>query len=333
MPDKYMTKRFGEPTQVDSNTPHLQRDEWLEQFVVGFRDNVLVLDELLPELAVRKDSAKYRVYSRKGYFKGAPPRGETALPEQSALQYDEDTYSAEEYALEGWVSDDSVRNAARDIDPFADEAEYLSQKVRLTQEILISNEITTAIKSAGANYYTLLAALTNWATGANANILGNLSTGIRTIARNIGRRPNVLVMNTDTYEVVLNNSTVIDILKRTSQGVVTDGMPIPSLRGLRILMSDAVVNTGTWDVEAFTNIMYDVDAVLPFMQQVIMAYVQPNDKLTLGRNFVPKPFTVYRGRGLEGDRRQCSLVAVWKKLAPKVTNVNAGYVIANVLGV
>lgn len=327
-----VSRRLAEPSIIDSNTRGLKRDEWLEGLAVGFRDNQFVLDQLIPERAVKFDSAKYRVFSSKGYFKAAPKRAETALPEQSALQYSEDTYMAEEYALEGWVSDDSLRNAAKDLNPMGDETEYLSQKIMLTQELLIIAEYLTAVKAAGTDFYTLLAAGTKWNGGANADILGDLSDGIKTITKNISRRPNKLFMNTDTYEVVINDSTIIDVLKRASTAPVTEAKPISALRGLAISLADAVVNTGTIDSPSNSNVLFDVDTVIAFKQTVIMAYVNVADRLTLGHNFVPKPFRVFTGRGLEGDRRQANLVAVWKKLAPKVTNVNASFTIANVLG-
>ena len=326
-----VTKKYSEPSQIDTQTPSLIRENWLENIAVGFRDNTYVLDRFLPEMPVVKDTAKYRVYSPKGYFKAAPKRGETALPEQSALQYSEDTYTAFEYAMEGWVSDDAVRNAAPDIKPLADEAEYLSGKIQLTQEILIANELHTVIKAAGTAYYTQLTAAQVWNAGATRNVLSNISTAIRQVVVHIGHRPNVMAMNTDTYEVVLFDTTVQDVMKRANTGLVTASMPIASLRGLEIVMADAVVNTGTIDTPTYTNILYDVDTVNPMRQTVVIAYVAPSDKLTLGHNFVPKAFKVYRGRGLEGDRRQANLIAVWKKLAPKITNVGAGYLIGNVM--
>jgi hypothetical protein len=329
---KEIVKKLGEPSSITTNTPSLRRDDWLENFAVGIRDNTYVMSEFLPEMAVQKDSAKYRVYSPMSYFKAAPKRAETALPEQSALKYDEDIYYAEEYALEGWVSDDAVRNSPNGLDPFTDETDYLTRKIFLTEEILIVNEIQSAVKAAGTGYYRSLTALTCW-NGADANILGDLSQAIITVTNNIGKRPNLLSMNTDTYETVCADGTVQQILAFNSPSVVTAAMPIPSLRGLRIVLADATVNAGTYETPSYSNILYDVDAVTPLRQTVIAAYVSPNDKLTLGRNFVPKAFKVLKGRGLEGDRRQASLVAVWKKLAPKVTNVNAGYVIGNVLGV
>jgi len=330
--EKIVSKRFADNTSVTSTTTSLQRDEWLEAFAVGYRDNALVLDAFMPEKRVKKDSAKYRVYASRGRFKAAPKRGETALPEQDALEYSEDTYTTEEYALEGWVSDDAVRNAASDIAPFRDETEYLSQKVLLTQEILIANEIFAAVKAGGDTYYTTLTSSTKWEGGDSADILGDISTAIKAIALSTGRRPNLMSMNTDTYEVVIHDSTVQDILKRASTGPLTDAMPLAQLRGMRILMADAIVNTGTYDSPTYKNILYDVDTTTALNQTVVIGYVRPGDKLNLGVNFVSKPFRVYRGRGLEGDRRQADLVAVWKKLAPKVTNVGACHVIGKVLG-
>jgi hypothetical protein len=332
MDPKTVTKRFAEPSEVSKNTPSLQRDEWLEGFAVGIRDNRYVLDELIPEKQVKKDSAKYRVYSPKGRFKAAARRAETALPEQSALEYSEDTYTAEEYAMSGWVSDDSLTNAHQAIDPLADEVEYLSTKIMLTQEILISNEYMSAIKAGGTDYYTLLTATTKWYGGTNIDILGNISTAIKAVAKATGNRPNITNMNTDTFEVVIHDTDVVDVLKRASIATVTEAIPIQQLRGMRIAIADAIVNAGTRETASYKNILYDVDTVTAFKQCVFISFVKANDKLTLGTNFVPKPFKVLRGRGTEGELRQATVVAVYKKLAPKVTNVGAGYVIANVLG-
>lgn len=334
MPQKMriVDKKFVEPSQVDSQTTSLQKDEWLENVVIGFRDNTYVMDQFMPEKAVKKDSAKIRVYSPKGRFKGAPKRAETALPGQSALVYAEDSYDSEEYALEGWVSDGAVRNAANDLEPIADEAEYLTGKIYLTQEILIVNEILTSVKAAGAAYYTSLAAATRWDTGASANILGDLSTAIKAITKSIGKRPNVIGLDTDTLEAVTNNATLVDILKNTTSNMITDANVVNQLRGMRLVLADAVVNTGTWDVPVYTNILYDLDPVAALNQFVIVAYLQPNDKLTLGSNYVSMPFKTFKARGLEGERRQSTLVYVAKRLGPKVTTVGAAHIIGKVLG-
>ena len=331
---KSITKTFAEPTQIDKNTTGLLREHWLEDVAVGFRDNNFVLDRLIPEKPVNYDSAKFRVYSPKGYFKAAPKRGETAIPQQAALQYSEDTYTAEEFAMEGWVSDDSIRNSKdAGITPMTDETEFLSQKILLTNELLISAEIISAIKSAGALYYTNLTAGTNWLTGgATANILGNLSTGIKAVVRNTGLRPNLITMTTDVIEAVVNNSTVQDILKRMSSGVLTESVPIPRLRGMEILLADGLVNIGSYDTPTYRSVIYDLDTATPLKQVTIVSYANPASRLSLGKNFVSKPFKVFSGRGMEGGRRQATLVAVWKKFVPKVTNPGAAYLIGSTLG-
>jgi len=329
---KVIAKVFAEPSQIDKNTPGLQREEWLEAFATGFRDNTLVMDRLIPERPVKFDSATYRVYSPKGYFKAAPKRGETSLPEHAALQYSSDTYTTEEYALQGWVSDDAMRNKAGDLDPMADETEFLTGKIQLTQELLVTAEVLSAVKAAGTSYYTNLAAGTNWLSGASANVLGDLSTGIKAIVRNTGRRPNLTFMDTNTYEAVLHNSTVSDILRRASTGVLTEATPIPRLRGMGIEMADGIVNIGSQESPSYVSVLYDVDTVTALKQVCIIAYVDKSNRLTVGHNFVSKGFRVFSGRGLEGSLRQANVVAVWKKFAPKVTNVGALYLIGSVLG-
>ena len=189
-----------------------------------------------------------------------------------------------------------------------------------------------SVKAAGTDYYTTLSANTKWNGGTNADILSDISTAIKAIVTSIGKRPNKMAMNTNTYEAVINDSSITDILKNTSAAQITDAQPIKALRGLQPILAEAVVNTGTLDTPTYKNILYDVDTSTPLNQTVVIAYVAPGDKLTLGRNFVPKPFRVFRGRGLEGDRRQADLIATWKKLAPKVQNVGAVHIIGKVLG-
>lgn len=329
---RVIDKRFAEPSQLDKNQSSLQRDEWLENIAVGFRSNDYVMDQFIPELSVKKDSAKYRVYSSKGRFKAVPRRGETALPEQSALQYSEDSYLADEIALSGYVSDDSIQNAANDLDPLADEAEYLAERIWLTNELYITSEILTAIKSAGTDYYNNLTAGTKWLGGANADVLGDISSVIKIMAARIGKRPNKLAMSTDVLETIIHDTKVVDVLKRASTALVTDAKIINQLRGMPITLADAVVNIGEIENQTMSNILYDIDTVTPLKNFVVFAYVKNRDKLTLGTNFVPMQFKAYRGRGVDGDLRRSTIVAVYKKLAPKVTNVGAGYLIGSVLG-
>lgn len=328
---KTIVRKFADPSRVDSNSV-LKVDEFLTNVVVGVRDNQMVMGNLLPEQGVRKDTDKIQVRSPKGFFKTVSRRKETALPEQGALQFSEDTYLCEEFAMEGWVSDDAIRNAIVQLDPLSQEAEFLTKRIILTQELAIITEIFQAIKAAGATHYDILAADTKWNGGANSVPLTNISTAIKAIASRVGRRPNLVSLSTDVYEAFINNSQVIDVLKRSSQQVVESATPVSTIRGMGLQIADAIANEGTLDSPTYRNIQYDVATTTQLKDTVIVGYIEGNDPLTLGKTFVSKPLISFRGRGLEGDRRQATLVYVAKKFGPKVTNVGAAHIIAKVLG-
>jgi hypothetical protein len=328
---KNVKKQFADPSIVNSNSV-LKEDLFLTNVVVGIRANQYVMDNILPEMQVKKDTDKIQVISPKGAFKPAARREETALPEQSAVQFDSDTYSCDEFALEGWVSDDAVRNAMVQTDPMAREAEFLTKRVFLTQEIGIISEIFSAVKAAGSTHYDILSGTTKWNGGASSAPLDDISTAIKSIVSRTGIRPNLTSMSTDAFEAFINNSQVEEILKHTSSALVEAATPIASIRGLRLQIADAVVNAGTSAVPVYRNIQYDVNTTTQMNDTVIVSFVAAGDPLTLGHNFVSKAFKAYTGRGLEGDRRQATLVAVWKKFGPKVTNVGAAHIIAKVLG-
>lgn len=331
MGEQVVIKRFADPSRVDSNDV-LKEDLFLTNISVGIRDNQFVMDNLLPEEMVRKDTDKIQVASPKGWFKAASRREETGLPEQAGVQFSQDTYSCDEFALEGWVSDDAVRNAIVQLDPLAKETAFLTKRIMLTQEIGIVSEIFAAIKSAGATHYTILGAGANWNGGASSDPLGNISTAITKIVSRTGMVPNMISMSTDVYEAFVNNTKIVDILKQTSAAQITSEKPIAAIRGMRLQLANAVVNEGSLDTPSYKNIQYDINTTTQLYDTVIISFVDRADPLTLGHNFVSKPFRAFTGRGLEGDRRQATLTAVWKKFGPKVTNVGAAHIIGKVLG-
>ena len=331
MPGKNVSKRFSDPSAVVTNSVLVQ-SEFLTQVAVGVRDNQFVMGNLLPDVGVRKDTDKILVVSPKGMFKPAERRAETALPEQAAVQFAEDSYSTDEFALEGWVSDDAIRNAIVQIDPLSREAEFLMKRILLTQEIGIINEIFGAVKVAGVNYYKILGATEKWNGGSASAPLSDFSLCISKIAARTGYRPNIASMSSDAYEAFIGNAQVTEILRNTSASQITDAMPVAQIRGLRLQFADGVVNEGSIDTPSYKNIQYDVNTSTQLFDTVVVSYVAPGDTLTLGHNFVSKPVISFQGRGLEGDRRQATLVYVAKKFGPKVTNVGAAHVIGKVLG-
>jgi hypothetical protein len=301
--------------------------------MVGIRANQYVMQNLLPDIGVKKDTDKIKVVNPAGFFKAASRRFDTALPEQAAVQFDEDTYACDEFALEGWVSDDAIRNAIVQLDPMARETEFLTKRILLTEEIARISEIFAAIKAAGATHYDILGAGANWNGGASSDPLGDISKAIKLIVQRTGVYPNLSSMSTDVYEAFINNTNVIDILKNVSTAVVDTAMPVSSIRGMKLQLANAVANAAEdLDSPTMRNIQYDVNTTTQLFDTVIVAFVDANDPLTLGHNFVSKPFKAFTGRGLEGDRRQASLVYTSKKFGPKVTNVGAAHVIAKVLG-
>lgn len=329
--EKEIGKKFADPTMVTSQTV-LTQDEFLTNVVKGVRDNRFALGEILPDEEVRKDTDKIQVVNPAGHFKPASRREETALPEQSAVQFDEDTYSCDEFALEGWVSDKARKNAIASLDPLARQATYLAKKIMLTEEIAKISEIFSAIKSAGANYFDILGAAAKWNGGASSTPLDDISSAMIAIQKRTGVDANTITMQRASYEAFVNNDQVKNVLKYNQSGNVEALNPVDSIRGLRLVMANAVVNSGTTDSPTYVNILYDVSTTTQFYDAVLLSYVDPNDPLTFGYNMVSDPFFSAQLRGNEGARRKATLVYVSKEFGPKIINVGAGHIIAKVLG-
>jgi len=272
----------------------------------------------LPEMGVAKETGKYKIYNRDGWFKGAPKKADGAITEEATLSYDEATYSCYERAIKDIVTDRAMQHADAPIKPKADTVEFLTEKVMLSQEL---DQWLLIVGTQGLNqatYKTDLTAATAWDGGTAPDILGDLSTAIKTIAKRIGKRPNQISFTTDIAEAVAQDDKIMEILKHHSTDMIT-GMGLPgSLRSMKIIITDALAN------EADEGLTASYEYILS--DNIVCAYVNTGHQLTLGRTFVSKKFKVARWRD---EDREGEFIKLNKVYAPKITTLAAGYLFTN----
>jgi len=315
----------------DVTSPYTKVDKVLTRLTVKFKTNVYVSDRILPDFKVQKESDKYRIYNKTGFFKGAPKKGDTAKTAEDMMSFSEGTYSCDEYAIKAIVSDRGVQNTDAPIKPFIDVTNFLSDKLALAEEIARCDLALTTLYAAAATR-TVLDGTTNWKSGSGTiDILGNISDAIIAISKGTGNRPNVLMMDTETFEVMCTDSSLITILQNTTSRPIEAEKPISVIRGLPITLADAVVNTADEGATAtYYNVLYDTAS--SYKQCVLLAYVNSGSPVNFGVNFVSRQRQIQRFRGTEGEDRGGTFLKASKVFGPKILNSSAGYIITNVLG-
>jgi len=319
----------------DLTKPFTRVDEILTNLIVKFRVNEFKGMQLFPDFNVRKESNKFRVFLPKGFFKGAPIKADGAKTAEATLSYSEDTYTTFERAIKDLVTDRAQQNADLPVRPMIDSTNFLMEKIALSEEIDKFDLAITTLKAGGATATKTLTdggAGTNW-RGSGADPLLDFSDARRRIVKNVGKKPNWCFKNTDAHEAFLNVADIKEQIKHTSDRLVTADQPVPSVRGIPLVITDALVNIAAEDLTAdFKSVMVDPSSSGNDHMTVIFAFVKLGDVVNFGVNFVSRSQRVQRWRGSEGEDREGDFIKVSKIYTPKITSVGAGFVITHILG-
>lgn|GEM_PF-3065227 len=299
---------------------NIKEDKFLTGLAVRYTNNEFVGDVFLPSYTVAKESDKYRIFRKDGYFKGAPKKADGAITEEATLIYDEGTYTCYERAIKDIVTDRAMQNADAPVRPKIDATNFLTEKVLLAEEIdkwaLVCG--SSGLGSAGT-YYANLTSTTAWIAGTDPDILSDLSDAIVIISKAIGKRPNKISFTTEVSEAIVQDPVIREILKYHTSAMITGNALPATLRNMAVTFADGLWNSS--DEGQTASYEYIVK------YHVVLAYVEPGNPLTLGRTFVSKPFRVVRWRD---DDREGEFIKVNKVYSPKITNLSAGYMYSRV---
>lgn len=228
-----------------------------------------VSSRVFPVIPVQKQSDRYFVYN-----KGDLMRDEAAArapgTESAGMEYTIDntpTYSCVKYALHQDVDDDLVANADSPLRPEQDAAEILTDKLLIKRDNLFVN-----------SYFKTGVWDTDWdgvASGPSTNQFLQFdvptSDPIQTIdnARDAvhaltGFHPNVIVMGPAIFNVVKNNAQVVDRIKYTQRGMITQEI-LAALFGVdELVVPGAVYNSAAVGASDSITRIFGKDLLLAY---------------------------------------------------------------------
>lgn len=255
--------------------------------------------QIAPDFLVKRESDKYREYKRDGFFSGAPIRSDGAIAEEATLAYDEKTYTTYERALKDLVTDRSINNADSVFNLKKDSIDFLSEKIKLGREIDISEQLLatdgSGISSSNPDHVVTPTVLWNDKTSSVPE--EDIATGKLAIQKQIGRKPNVLLLGPEVAKSLAEHPNIKELRKYVNTDALTQGGLPSTLWGLKVLEGSAIYNTAE---EGETLVMDFV-----WGKNALIAYVNPRDPLTLARTFVLRSrnmkVTTWRDEEREGD--------------------------------
>lgn len=201
------------PAYNPSGSGNVHIDQVLTNISVGWPNNGLVGERLLPSVRVVKQSDKYYIFGREGWLPEDDNRAPGSVAnEVTGLAVSTDTYYAREHSLQIPVTDEERENVDSPLAPDRDATEMVTSKIMLGREVAIKTLVTTTANF-GSGLSTTLAGAAQWnsANYATSDPISDLRTGKAAVHARIFLEPNVLVT---PYQVMTALEDHPDFLER-----------------------------------------------------------------------------------------------------------------------
>lgn len=222
-----------------------------------------VADRVFPTIPVAHKSDKYLIYTKNDWFRDeAQLRSSGAESVGSGYNISDTTYSADRYAIHKDIPDDVATNADDGIDLERDATQFVTQRLMLRREIKWASDAF-----ASSVWGTDLTPSNLWSDFATSDPLGDVAVGKRTVLSTTGFLPNTWVLGYEVWEKLEHHPDIVDRIKYTSNGVVTEAT-LAGLFGInRILIATAIKAT---NLEGETAAYSFVNG-----KHALLAYVNP----------------------------------------------------------
>lgn len=322
----------------------LYLDPILTGFSVGYQDQQLYGQFIMPDVPVRTQSGKYLVWDRSNWVI-FPSRREpgTVANEIRGRKWSYDTFFTKEHSLQSPIHDeerqqlqslggfaDPVMGGPLQIDPERDATELVTRSILLEKEYKISTLVRNTANYPAGHTVTLSGAqqwndYTN-GTSSTSNPVNDIQVGLQAVKADTGRDANTMVMPSMGLPYVANHPRVQTRFQYFS---LTDQQAWLQLAGFtgRLILVDDVYNQAN-NIDATESIAYF------WGRDVWLGVVDPSPTLltkTFGKTFAqiyPDGTTKPTERWRE-EPRKSDLVRSSHKYDLKIVSGAAGYLIKN----
>lgn len=220
----------------------LRIDGYLTSFSLRFGNNAAgyIAGRASTNIPVLNESDKFATYPR-GYFlrDEAEVRALGGRPVQVGYKVENDTYLAEEWALEHTIDDRQRRNTAAPVTLDENGVELLQTKQLIREDrIWCSKFFRTGVwthEAIGTTDFTPF-------NDAASEPISVIDAEILNVARTTGMRPNTLIMGANVMTGLRSNADITDRIKYTQRGVADEAL-LASLFGVdRVLIANSIYN-------------------------------------------------------------------------------------------
>ncbi len=215
-------------------------DPVLSNVSIGYKNEQYIAEQIFPVMPVKKQQGKYYVYDkamwRQNNTRRAPGSG------ANTVEYGLSTASfyAEDHALKEKVPFEIIDQADAALKPEMDATENVTEMLMVDAEIALA---TLMVSGAGLTQSTTLSGTSQWSDYTNSDPLGDVTTGVQTVQKAIGRKPNTLVLGQETFDTLVEHPDIVEKIKYSQLGVTTEDLLARVFHVNKVLVGSAIKNS------------------------------------------------------------------------------------------
>jgi hypothetical protein len=263
-------------------------------------DSAYVADRVFPVVPVPKQSDRYFVYNKGDFFRSEAQLRAPGTPSAgSGFSIDNTpSYFADVYAIHKDIDDQIRANSDAAINPDRDATLWVTQQLMLRRELTWAASFFQAGIWTGSTTGTnvAIADLLNGAwSAAGSTPIEDIDRQADAMQRLTGYRPNKLVVGTSVHRVLKNHPDVLDRIRYTQEGIVTEQL-MASLLGVdEYMVARATNNTAAAGAA-------DVMANIAGTTNALLCYSAPNPGLMTPTAGYMMAWNGLLGAGPSGNR-------------------------------
>jgi hypothetical protein len=283
-----------------------------------------IADRVFPRITVQKQADQYFSYDKDQWYRtDAALRAPGTESAGSGYTLTTGTYYCDVFALHKDVDDQTRANADNPINVDREATQFVTQQLMLKRDLdWTSTFMTTSVwekDMTGVSSGPTGDQFLQW-DNVSSDPIQDVQNGLTRVQQNTGYKPNVLVMGHEVFATLRNHADILDRIKYTQRGLMTEDL-LAGLFGVsRIVVADAIKNTANEGATASMAFIVGKSALLcyanpnPGIMQPSAGYVFTWGGL-LGASAFGTRISRFRQQNLKADRVEGEMAYDMKVIA------------------
>lgn len=241
-------EKFGEVGLSDIHV-----DTFLSGLSIDYVTEGFIADMVIPGVKVTKESDKFPVWGREHLKSSITIRADGAKANTVRRTLSDDNYDAEEHALKTFTTLRERNNADDPVDLEESAVFELHERLMRRREKAAADLVFDETNFPATNKLDV-STTAQWDNN-NGTPFIEVQTGIRTVSRLCGRRPNLIVIGAQVFDQLTIHDDILNRTNTVSDKSVTEELLAKLWRVERVLIGEAVEDT---EPEGIDEILVDI---------------------------------------------------------------------------